>query len=113
MKHRMTLATLAFSLSLIGAPALMAAPLSGPDTPVVAKQGTGKVITINLQNTSSVAITVQAGAQQIVLAPNSKSALKVNVGTQLVNVTPTPTYGAGTLLTTVGADLNGSLLTIK
>ena len=113
MKHRMILATLAFSLFSMSAPALMAAPLSGTDTPVTAKQGMGKLITINLHNTASMAVTVQAGTQQIVLEPNSTSKLKVNVGTQLVNVTPTPTYGAGTLLTTVGSDLDGSLLTIR
>ena len=113
MKHRITLATIALSLSFISAPALLAAPLSGPDTPVTAKQGTGKVISINLQNASSAAVTVQAGTQQIVLAPNSTSKLKVNVGTQLVNVTATPTYNAGTVLTTVGGDLDGGLLTIK
>ena len=113
MKHRTTLATLALSLAFLGAPALLAAPLSGADTAVSAKQGTGKVITVNLQNTSSTAVTVQAGTQQIVLAPNSTSKVKVNVGTQLVNVTATPTYGPGTLLTTIGSDLDGSLLTIK
>ena len=113
MKHRMAVATLAFSVLLIGAPAVFAAPLSGPDTPVTAKQGTGKVISVNLQNASSTAITVQAGTQQIVLAPNTTSKVKVNVGTQLVNVNATPTYSAGTLLTTVGNDLDGSVLTIK
>jgi hypothetical protein len=113
MKHRMTFATIALSLSFISAPALLAAPLSGADTAVTAKQGTGKVITVNVQNASSTALTVQAGTQQIVIAPNSTSKLKVNVGTQLVNVTATPTYSAGTLLTTVGSDLDGSLLTIK
>ncbi len=113
MKHRMIVATMALSLSLIGAPALMAAPLSGADTPVTAKQGTGKVISVNLQNASSSTLTVQAGAQQITLQPNTTSKVKVNVGTQLVNVNATPTYSAGTLLTTIGSDLDGSVLTIK
>ena len=113
MKHRMTLATLALSLSFVGAPALLAAPLSGPDTPVTAKQGTGKVVSVSLQNTSSSPLIVQAGTQQITVAPNATSKVKVNVGTQLVNVTATPTYSAGTLLTTVGSDADGSVLTIK
>ncbi len=104
---------MALSLSLVGVPALMAAPLNGADTPIAAKQGTGKVISVNLQNTSADSMTVQAGNQQITIAPKTTSKVKVNVGTQLVTVTATPAFSAGTLLTTVGSDLDGGTLTLK
>ena len=113
MKHRMMAATMALSLSLVGVPALMAAPMRAADTPVTAKQGTGKVINVSLQNTSADSVTVQAGNQQITIAPKTTSKVKVNVGTQLVTVTATPTFSAGTLLTTVGSDLDGGTLMLK
>ena len=113
MKHRMIAATIALSLSMVGVPALMAAPLKAADTPVTAKQGTGKVINLNLQNTSADSMTVQAGNQQITIAPKTTSKVKLNVGTQLVTVNATPSFSAGTLLTTVGSDLDGGTLTLK
>ena len=80
MKYRMMAATMALSLSLIGVPALMASPLSAADTPVAAKQGTGKVISLSLQNTSADPMTVQAGNQQITIAPKTTSKVKVKRG---------------------------------
>ncbi len=101
------------SLSLLGAQAVFAAPLSGLHVPVAAKMGKVKMVSFKLQNSTSMPITFKAGDQQMTVQAGATSMVKVPVGTQLVAVSDTPMHAAGTVLATVDSDLGGNMLTIN
>ena len=93
---------MALSLSLFAGQALHAAPA-----------GKVKTVNVHLRNDSQSAITIQAGDQQITLQPGKQSGLKLPEGTQLVNVSATPTHEAGAVIATVTSTLSGSTLVLN
>ena len=113
MKNRIVASALAISLSVFGAQAMFASPLAALHTPVMAKMGKTKMVTVKLQNSSQSALTLQAGDQKIVLAPGSMNAVKVAVGTQITNVDASGKYAAGDVVATVNSEMNGNMLTFN
>ncbi len=113
MNHRVIAATMALSVSLITAPALSAAPVSGIHVPVHAKLDNGKLVSFQLRNDSKEAVTVKAGDQQLTIQPGKASGLKIADGTQIISVNATATHTAGEILAVASTNLSGATLVIK
>ncbi len=113
MNIRMAAGSAALALSMFGAQALMAAPVSGLHAPVHALFGKNKMITVKVQNASQGVLTIQAGDQQITVQPGMTGSLKVLEGTQIVNVNETAKLTAGAVIATAASNLNGSTLTVN
>jgi hypothetical protein len=114
MTHRIMAATMALSVSLITAPALMAAPVSGFRAPTpAAKLDSGKIVSFQLRNDSKEAVTVKAGDQELTIQPGKTSGVKTADGTQIISVNATSTHTAGEVLAVASANLTGATLVIK
>ncbi len=113
MNHRIIAATMALSVSLFTAPALMAAPVSGITVPVHAKLNNGKTVSFQLRNDSKETVTVKAGDQELTIQPGKSSGLKTADGTQVIAVTATATHTAGEVLAVASTTLSGNTLVIK
>ena len=113
MTHRILAASMALSVSLITAPALMAAPVSGLHVPIHAKLDKVKTISFQVRNDSTEAILVQAGDQQLTIQPGKASSLKTASGTQLISVNATATHTAGEVIAVAGANLSGATVVIR
>jgi hypothetical protein len=112
MKHRIVVTTMALSLSLLTAPTLLAAPMSGLHLPVHAKMGKDKAISFQLRNASQTAMTVKAGDQQVTIEAGKVVSLKLPEGTQIVAVNATAKHAAGEMLVTVDSNLSGNTLVV-
>jgi hypothetical protein len=111
MTHRILAVTTMAVVSLITAPALVAAPVSG--IRIHAKLDNAKTISFSLRNDSKEAVTVKAGDQQLTIQPGKASNIKTADGTQIISVTATATHTAGEVLAVASTTLSGNTLVIK
>ncbi len=122
MNRRILAATMAVSMSVCASHALAqafaSAPAVGPNATSTSNTTTtamphGKQIGFHLRNDSSAPVTIQAGAQQITIAPGKSVGLKLPAGTQVTTTTGTAHVTAGGILATVDANLSGNTLVIS
>jgi hypothetical protein len=114
MKHfnRLTIAVVA--TSLLGAPAVYAAPAS-ISSPIHAMFSKTKSTTVklNLRNDSGAAMEVKVGDKVMTLDPGKPVTLNLEVGTRIVANTATPNHAAGSLIEEVISDHNGATIIIR
>ena len=113
MNHRFVAATMALSLSLLTAPTLLAAPMSGLPLAGYAKLDKDKEISFQLRNNSQSTLTVRAGEQQVTIQAGKVTSFKLPEGTQVTAVNSTPKHAAGEMLVTVDSNLSGNTLVIN
>ena len=110
MNRRIVTAAMALSMSFFASQALAqafaSAPAPGPNTK-------GKQISFHLRNDSSAAVTIQAGDQQITVAPGKSINLKLATGTQVTTTSGTAHVAAGGILANVDSNLSGNTLVIS
>ena len=120
MNRRLLTAAMALSMSVFASEALAQAfapaPATGPTTTNTASTITtprGKQISFRLRNDSATVMTVQAGDQQITVAPGKSVSLKLATGTPITTVNGTAHIAAGGTLATVDSNLSGNTLVIS
>ena len=119
MNRRILTATMALSMSVFASQALAqafaSAPATGPNATnsTTAQAPKGKQISFHMRNDSTSPVTVQAGDQQITIAPGKSVALKVAQGTQVTTPSGTLHVAAGGILATVDSNLSGNTLVIS
>ncbi len=119
MNRRIITAAMALSMSLFASQAFAQAfsgtPATGPNatntTTVPAMKG--KQISFHLRNDSASAVTIQAGDQQITVAPGKSVNMKLATGTQVTTTSGTAHVAAGGILATVDSNLSGNTLVIS
>ncbi len=131
MNRRIVTAAMALSLSVLASQAFaqtgaqtgaqtFASPATGPNatnpttvstTPVSTVKT--KHISFHLRNDSGAAVTIQAGDQQMTVAPGKSISLKLAEGTKVTTTTGTSHVAAGGILATVDSNLSGNTLVIS
>ncbi len=72
-----------------------------------------KLISFNLRNDSKTPLLLQMGEQQVTVAPGVTTTLKLATGQQIVTVNATERAAAGSVLGTVGNELQGNTLVVN
>ncbi len=113
MNRRLVAAATAmfFSVFVAQPVAAVASPFSKhTDTTRTAKV---KTVSFHLRNDSSSPLMIQAGDQQMTIAPGQSAALKLAEGTQVTTTNGTSHIAAGGVVTTVTSVLQGSTLAVS
>lgn len=117
MNRRILTAAMALLLSVPASQALAQAfssnPATGPNATNTAQMPKGKQISFHLRNDSNAAVTIQAGDQQMTVAPGKSINLKLATGTQVTTTSGTAHVAAGGVLATVDSNLSGNTLVIS
>ena len=100
-------------LSLSVAGSLYAAPLTLFHGSASNKSSAAKMISFNVRNDSSTPLMLQAGDQQITIEPGKVAKLKLTEGASVTTVNATPNRAAGSVLATVGKQLEGNTLAVS
>ena len=98
-------------LSLSAAGTLHAAPFFHHTA--TEKQAKSKLISFNLRNDSKETLVLKSGDQQYTVEPGKSTVLKLEEGTDLVNVNATAHMAPGALVTKVTKELQGNTLAIS
>ncbi len=119
MNRRIVTAAMALSMSVFAsqafAQAFASAPATGPNTSTTTAVPAvkGKQISFHLRNDSAAAVTIQAGDQQMTVAPGKSINLKLAAGTVVTTTSGTTHVAAGGTLATVDSNLSGNTLVIS
>ncbi len=118
MNRRLLTAAMALSMSIFASEALAQAfapaPATGPNTTTTTTSVPhGKQISFHLRNDSTSPMTIQAGDQQITVAPGKSITLKLATGTPITTVNGTAHIAPGGILATVDSNLSGNTLVIS
>ena len=113
MKHRIVTTAVMLSLSVFAVQPLCAAPLAAAAHSETSKPVKVKTINFHLRNDSQSPLTIQAGDQQMTIAPGKSAMLKLQEGTQVTTVNATAHVAAGAVLTMVTAQLDGNTLAVS
>ena len=119
MNRRIVTAAMALSMSVFAsqafaqafAPAATTGPNATNTTTMPATKG--KQISFHLRNDSASVVTIQAGDQQVTVAPGKSINLKLATGTQVTTTSGTAHVAAGGILATVDSNLSGNTLVIS
>jgi hypothetical protein len=103
-------ATLA--VTLLSAPALIAAPVDYTINPGHSMSGKTKTVTLLLRNDTGTAIEIRAGETIMQLAVDKTISIKCPVGTTIVTDTATPHHKVGDVLVAVSSTLSGTTVHI-
>lgn len=112
LNRRFALGTIVMSVVLLSSQVVYAAPWSRTvaGAPKTHKE---KMVSFSVRNDSKVPLSVKAGETLMMLEPGKTVGLKLPVGAQLVAQETTPSFAAGTVLTTVRAEMGDVTLALK
>ena len=113
MHRRLIAAAMAGVLSVSVAPSLHAAPFAFHHSPAQGKAVAGKMVSFSVRNDSKSTLVLQAGEQQISIDPGKTAKLKLAEGAQITNVNATEKRAAGSVVATVGKELDGNTLAVS
>jgi hypothetical protein len=114
MKRHNLLTVAVVATSLLGAPAIYAAPasISSPVHAMFGKTKTGTV-KLNLRNDTGASLQVLVGDKPMTLEPGKLVNLDVPVGTRIIANSATPNHAVGSLIEEVIKDHSGATIAIR
>jgi hypothetical protein len=114
MKRHNLLTVAVVATSLLGVPAIYAAPAS-ISSPVHAMFGKTKTNTVklNLRNDTGSSLQVMVGDKPMTLEPGKLVNLDVPVGTRIIANSATPNHAVGSLIEEVIKDHSGATIAIR
>ncbi len=113
MNRRIITAAMATLLSLSAAGSLQAAPMSPFFHAASDKASTGKMVSFSVRNDSKATLVLKSGEQQYTIEPGKTTGLKLQEGSEIVNVSGTEKQAAGSILMKVDKQLQGNTLAIS
>lgn len=111
MHRRIVVAAMASVLSFSSVGALHAAPMPGFHHG--SDNGSGKMISFSVRNDSKTTLVLKAGDKQFTIEPGKTTTMKLQEGSQLINVNGSEKQAAGSVLTTVQKQLQGNTLAVS